>query len=436
MHATMQTLKTLAAWTVLAGALAGCSGGLNQDPYANQPDEVKNAGPMDPKPKEKKGDALSSAYLRIQSEDSYEFREGVETKVTIKGAVLADVNGHEPILGQDYQLTIDNMTDFPGASFDAMSGEFKWTPKPGYVSEEYTRNVHIEATLTTLFQPILQTKKSIVGVITRASIDPTVESVDDLTSAPTKEGETRDFRVWVRDPHASDKSPDTKPRLAIVSDGAGSSSAANLIYCVGTGGCTNPDKDPNDPQRFGFKLRLDLTNKEITKDTTTLSFGVIAISRFGETSAVRSQKVVVKSKLQDPEISWSTADSINVVAGKENLVNFTVYDPGSEGTLTINFDSRCDLVLGPTAVCSCTTQGRPGTSSQLCTISWAVPPQPLQSDYDLTFTTFNRSKDQTQMTQKQFQRRLHVVQAAPPPPSGGGGGPIHTTPAARNGGAQ
>jgi hypothetical protein len=446
----MQTFKILAALMTVAALGTGCS--MNQDPYANQPDEVKNAGPMDQAPKEKHSDALSSAYLRIQAEDSYEFREGQETKLTIKGAVLADANGHTPVLGQDYQLTIDNMTDFPGATFDANTGEFKWTPKAGYVDTEYTKNVHIQVTLATLFKPILQTQKNIIGIITRTGIDPTVESIDDLTNPATKEGDTRDFRVWVRDPHASDKSADTKPRLAIVADGYGSTSAANLIYCVSSN-CTNPDKDPNDPQRYSFKMRLDLTGKEITKaDTATLTFGVMAISRFGETSPVKRANVVVRSKIQNPEISWSVNDPIEVVAGRQNLINFTVYDPNSEGQLTVNFDTACNLTLGPTATCSCSNLARVGTSAQLCKIVWDVPPSPLQTDYTIRFTTFNRSKDQSQYTSLPYERTLHVIQAAPAPapgpapapapaPAPGPGpgpapaptptptpGPIHTTP--------
>ncbi len=412
----MQTFKVAAILAFAAALGASCSNGLKQDPYANQPDEVKNAGPMDPKPKEKKGDALSSAYLRIQTaSDSVEFREGVESKITIKGAVLADVNGREPVLGQDYQLTIDNIADFPGASWDATTGEFKWTPKPGYVQDEYTRNVHIEVTLATLFKPILQTQKSIIGVITRAEMEPSVESIEDLTNPGVREGETRDFKVVVRDPHASDKSADTKPRLSIVSDGAGSASAAGLVTCLGTQGCSNPEKDPNDPQRYTFKLRVDLTGQEITKDTKTLSFSVMAISRFGETSAPKKANLLVKTKLNDPEISWSAADPIEVVAGRQNLVNFTVFDSGSDSQLTVNFDTACNLVLGPTATCSCTTLGRPGTGPQLCKIIWDVPQNPLQTNYSVKFTTFNRSKDQSQYTTKSYERVLKVIQAAPGP---------------------
>jgi|GEM_PF-2870730 len=416
--------RALAAIALLA-IFAGCS--LHQDPYADQPEEVKNAGPMTPVEKTKSPDAMSPSSLRIQfqPEDSLEFKEGVESKVTIKGSVMMDVNGHDPVLGQDYQLSIDNIADFPGASWDASTGEFKWTPTVGYVQSEYTRNVHLNVTLRTFFGTKLTAQKSIIGVITRAELDPTIESIDDLTMNPVKEGEVRDFKVVVRDPHADDRSADTKPRLTIVSDGSGASSASNLIYCAGYKGCTDPEKDPNDPQRYTFKLRADLQNKEVTLNRSTLSFGVMATSRFGEASAVKKANIVIVSQIQDPQISWSAGDAIQVVAGRENTVNFTVFDPGSDGQLSVSFDTRCDLTLGPNATCSCQTLGRLGTTTQLCTISWAVPAQPLQTDFQLQFSSHNQSRDGSQVKNTPFQRTLHVIQPAggnPPP----GSGPIHT----------
>lgn len=431
-----QTVKTLALAAVLA-AFAGCTNGLNQDPYANQPDEVRKAGPMDPKPKEKPHDALSSEYLRINADpESLEFVEGAQGKAKIIGAVLGDVNGHDPVLGQDYELAIDNIGEFPGASFDASTGEFKWSPQPGFVDANYTRNIHLTVTLTTKTSPILRTQKTILGVITRSSQQPTIVSIDDLTSNPVKEGDTRDFKVVVRDPHADAKSADGKPRLSIVADQAGKASASNLIYCLGGKGCSDPTQDPSDPSLYTFKMRVDLQNKEVTKNKSSLSFGVMATSRFGEASAVREGTVAIVTTLQDPTISWSSGDAVNVVAGRENVVNFVISDMTSDSNLTINFDTRCDLVLGTTATCGCTALSRdPGT--QLCTITWAVPAQPMQTDYDVMFTTFSQTRDQSQIKQTQQTRTLHVIQ----PPTGGGGGggsgPIHTNNrVSSNGGAK
>jgi hypothetical protein len=407
--------------------LASCTNGLKQDPYADQPESVKNAGPMDPKPKQKPADADNPAYLRINAEDSYQFTEGEKPPtVTITGKILSDVNGHSPQLGSDYELSIDNMADFPGASFDASTGNFVWSPQPGYVEATYSRNIHIDVTLTTKFLPIRKTTRSIIGVVTRAELDPTIVSVEDLVSLPTKEGEKREFKVVVRDPHADSKTANTKPRLTISSDDSSAGvSAANLIYCKGFKGCTDPAIDPKDPMQYIFTLVLDLTNKEVTSGETTMSFGLIATSRFGEPSAVKKTNVHIITSINNPEMSWAASDPITVVAGQENTVNFTVYDPkGTESNLTVNFDTRCDQVLATDAVCSCKSGGPGSGATQLCTISWKVPAQPTQSDFQISLSSFNQSKYDGSILKKTFPpRTLHVIQ---PAPGGNPPGPIHS----------
>lgn len=416
-----QNFSKLAAFGLaLVLVSAGCSNGLKQDPYADQPDNVKNAGPLAPKPKEAPPTSVRSDYLLIQSPDSLEFKEGEELRTTIKGVVLTDVNGHKPVLGVDYEFSIENMSDFPRASFDPTTGEFKWAPRPGFVDKAYTRNVHIDATLTTKGADPLKTSKTIIGVITRTEVDPTIVSIDDLKTTPTKEGETRDFKVTVRDPHGDAKSANTKPRLSILSVDSGMASAAGYIYCKGNNGCSDPSVDPTDSTLFTFNLTLDLQGKEITKNQALLSFGVVATSRFGEASAVTKASVSVITNVNDTEMSWSDAQPINVVAGQQNTVNFTVYDPVGDGNITATFVTRCDQVLGTDAVCECKSQA--GSAAQLCTISWMLPALPAQPDYSILVSSLNESKiDKSVKTTIFTARTLHVIQ---PSPSGPGSGPF------------
>ena len=419
----MQTLRilTLSLTTLATVALAaGCS--LKQDPYDGQPDEVRNAAPMGPIEKDKKaGDALSKDYLQIQSDDNAAFRENVQGSVDIKGAILTEVNGHEAIPGQDFILAIDNIADFPGAQWDAVNGKFVWTPLPGFVDTNYSRNVHITVSLTAKFGPY-KTTKDILAVVTRADMQPTIVSIEDLSRTLIKEGDVRTIKVVVRDPHSAGKSMDTKPRLQVTSDGA-NASAANLIYCAG--GCKDPDQDPNDPQLYTFNLRLDLQGKEITQNKVTLTYGLIATSPFGEASAISTSNLVISSLIQDAQVSWSSADPLTMASGQTNRVNFTVFDPNSDGAIGVTFNTQCSVSLGASANCSCSTLGRPGTSPQLCTITWSVPASPLQTDYTVEFVAKNTSRDGLQTKSTTFQRTLHIERAGPTPPAPGGG-PIHT----------
>jgi hypothetical protein len=433
-----QNFSKLAAFGLaLALASAGCSNGLKQDPYADQPDSVKKSAPMAPVEKAKTGDADSPLYLRIRTDkETLEFSEGSETKATINGAILSDVNGHAPVAGQDFELSLDNAADFPGVNFDPQTGAFAWTPRPGYVAENYTRNVHFDFTLTTKFAPIRRTTRSLIGVITRGEIDPTIVSVEDLTTNPAKEGDVRDFKVVVRDPHGTSKSADTKPRLAITSDQSGTASAASYIYCKGTKGCSDPAQDPNDPTKFIFTLTLDLKNKVVTSGATTLTFGLIATSRFGESSAPSSYNVRIVSGIGDAEMSWSENDPIIVIAGLQNVVNFTVYDPKGAGNLTANFDTRCTSELGADATCTCKALSSSGSSTQLCTITWKAVAGIFSSDYSISISSFNQSRFDSSIKKTVFAPRiLRVVQ--PPallatPPVHRKAAPVHA--AATSGG--
>lgn len=420
----MKTPKMVAAGALIALALAACTNGLKQDPMADQPDNVKNAK-FEPKPAATpKNEADKSDYLRIQpNSDAYEFAEGKQNEAIIKGAILADINGHAPVLGQDYDVSIVNLADFPGATFDPSTGSFKWTPPPGFVDQNYTRNVRIQATIQTKFLPYRQTTQDIVAVVTRAEQDPTVVSIEDLTTKPTKEGDVRRFKVVVRDPHGDDAKPEYKPHLEIVSSGATGASATSLISCDGTDGCTNPTREKADPTLWDFTLVLDLSDataanghKEITKDQATLQFAVRAISRFGEASGLKPADVAVVTSIDDPVISWSEGDPLNVTAGQNNVVTFMVYDSGSNSNLTVNFDTRCDQVLGANSSCTCTGIGRDPNGPQLCTISWLVPAAPTQTDYDIVLSSLNQSKtDATQVKKTTFPpHQLHVI--VPPKP--------------------
>ena len=399
--------------TLMLG-VAGCSKGLEQDPFAGQPDAVKDSTiPTQKQKRDERGQADKPESLRIDADDSFTFVEGQESSYKITGRILASVNGHEPVLGQDYELTVENINELSGASFDASSGKLTWNPPVGFVDQTYTQNVNVDVTLTTKFFPIRRTTKSIVAVVTRKSTNPVIESVEDISTIATAEGSVRSFQITVFDPHADDKSPNNLPRLVFVTANNGKASATPYLTCLPS--CSAPTKIAGRPGYYAFKAALDISNVEVTNSKVMLSFGVMAVSRFGEASGVTSANASVYTNISKPELSWSELEPITVVAGQENTVNFTIFDPLSNSDLTATFNTRCDLVLGPNSTCSC----KPLVAStplgtQLCSIRWGVPKSTLQTEYAVEIATFSRSKYEPNQKPFTYTRKLKVVAPAPP----------------------
>lgn len=394
---------------------SGCSKGFQQDPYSSESDAVKHRIAPTKDVQVPVGKADPSGSLRIDSDDNMEFSEGLPGTWHIGGRILTQVDGHDPVIGQDYEISIDNIADFPFANFDAPTGTLTWTPKPGFVQDHFTRNVHFDISLVTKFAPIRKTTKSLLAVVTRSEVTPSVISIEDLDTNPLHEGEKRVFQVVVRDPHADDKT-DLRPRLTIVASTPSIASAAGYISLQNGMGTANPIRDPSDATQWIFSLVIDLRSKDVTSDKITLGFGIIATSRFGEASQMKTSTATVITSLNAPLISWDETTPIDVVAGKENTVNVSVFDPKSAGNLTVTFNTRCDIMLGTSATCSCNSAPPVGgVNTQLCTIRWSVPPTPLQTQYSVEIQAINQSKYDAQQVITKFTRSLRVVQPGVPP---------------------
>jgi hypothetical protein len=418
------TSKKLNIWVsglaavLIATSLAACSQGLQQDPLADQPDEIRNGvdrGSAKPAPKPT---PLPSEALRIDTAEFYSFKETFEGSATISGRVLIPVNGKPAEKGVDYEVNIENMSSFPGAFFDAATGQFKWTPPRGFVDLEYTRNMSLIVSLNTKMPPVLSVRRTIPVFVTRAENDPEILSVDGLNGHTIREGASREFDVTVLDPDSVD-TDSARPRLLIVNNRSGSNSAASMVAMVQPGwGKTNPTNDPGDKHRWTFRLKIDSRGAEVTSSESLLSFGLIAVSRFGRSSAPTNVDVRFMTSVRAPMISWR--ETVNLVGGQEALINFNVFDPQAEGRLVFRFN-RCATLPG-LANCTCVQQT---ASNLLCSIRWKVPDVVAPTDYTVEGIAENLSPvlTDTEKASLTLNGRIRVTPASKPVPS--------PTPAAR-----
>lgn len=396
------------------GLLVACQQGLDQDPLANQPDEIRNGvdrGAAKPAPKPT---PLPSESLRIDTAEFYSFKETLEGSATVSGRVLIPIGGKTAEKGVDYEVNIENMSAFPGASYDAITGQFKWTPPRGFVDMEYTRNMSLIVSLNTKIAPVLSIRRIIPVFVTRVENDPEIIKVEGLSNGSIREGSTREFQVVVKDPDAADNDW-ARPRLLVVNNRAGSHSAAAMISLVQPGwGNTNPTVDPNDKHLWVFKLNVDARDREVTASESLLSFGLIAVSRFGRSSSPENVDVRFLTNVRKPVISWK--DTLNFVGGRDVLINFNVFDPQSEGRVLFRFD-RC-VTLPGSPYCTCAQQG---ANNLLCTIRWKVPDVSSVIEYVIEGVAENLSPvlSDSQKATAALSGRVRVTPApkSPPDPS-------------------
>ena len=402
---------------MIAGVVTGATG-CQQDPFANKSEQIRNGIPPELQKEPTAAKPRDKDALRIDSLDFYSFKEQIESEFTITGRVL------EP--KGTFELSVDNLKEFPGAKFDPKTGNFKWTPPRDTTGGEYGRERRLVVRLTS---PSLTggttegTTKAILIFVTRAELDPEIISVDDLVRVPTREGEIRKFNVTVRDPDATDVDGG-RPRLNSIPSKRGPSDVSGLVYLQESVD-PNPMQDPANKQQWIFKMVLDLRvpadqrGRDFTRTQENFKFGLQAISRFGR-NAVRDVDASILTDVLKPEVSWF--DPIEAVAGIENVIQFTVYDPYAEGKLSVNFVTRVDQLPGA-ATSSCKVVSREG--NVLCKISWK-PLATTTGDFAIEFEGLNQSRvfGDTKFTKETFKRMIRVVPGQPvippAPPSGPG----------------
>ena len=98
-------------------------------------------------------------------------------------------------------LAVENLPDFPGATFDRATGLFEWTPPLNFVTNEMSRQVTLTVFMQTMKGPRLSLRKSFNVFVTRVESDPEIVAVEAIPLS--REGEIKNFHVTVKDPDSS-----------------------------------------------------------------------------------------------------------------------------------------------------------------------------------------------------------------------------------------
>lgn len=367
------------------GMAVGCTK-LQQDPLSGEPDSIRNGKPATEKPAPEipqKEEVLKLDYYK-----TYTFREGVESEIVLNGRLLQSVNGQEGVINRDFEVFVDNMGDFPGATFDRATNTFRWKPSHVSAGDMYTEiPLIIKGATLTLQKNVSRTEEAVVIVI-RSETDPQIKSVN--ASFPVlREGQSYDFTVTVKDPDTA-ASLGQAPRLfALPSGNSYNKDGSRLIKMVpGTTSAPNPVQDPQDPSLWTFKMRVETGDLELTANEDYFSASIEVMSVFGR-RANQNVSFKIATTVRAPEITWRDRMSVN--AGSKANVSFSVYDPKSEGRIMAVI-SNCSVLPG--ATCSCISNTG-DFSMRTCTISWNVPANQTLGTYTVKVDTENESKAYT-----------------------------------------
>jgi len=135
-------MKLNTAIFISLGFLAACS--MKQDPLTGAPEVVRQGVPPNvdrpastqPLPKE---------ALQIDAPALVNGRVGIPMEFKVSGRIM--------LPNVPFKLAIEIISDFPGASFDQSTGEFKWTPTKAVMGSSPSLEIPLRITLITDVTP-------------------------------------------------------------------------------------------------------------------------------------------------------------------------------------------------------------------------------------------------------------------------------------------
>lgn len=384
----MKTTKFILSTVLVAGVLAGCSSSWNQDPLAGKDGVMRDALPKPTNP-EKPEVTDSDAVLLEQKPEFYHFTEGSSGELSFSARVLLP----------DYQgrVIIENLADFPGATFDEKTGIFRWTPQQGTVVNgfEEKRPLIVKGVGEKTGDVVVQREEPIGIIIRKKLIAPEIFSVS-ATSLNIREGESQIINIKVRDKDAT-SDPSTWPMiLPSPLLGHGNLSqfvTVNRSFAVGN-------------NEFAIDLKVDLKDAELTKSKGLFGFVLQAVSRYQQASTKKEVSVNVLTSFSSVQSTWF--DTFEVPLGQKSELQFMIFDPKEE--LRVGDPS---FTGGPAAVsilCSPV-----GDSRQLCKMTFTPDFTTSTGDFVITAKTTLTNKDpsDTYSQDQNIRLKLKVTDAAP-----------------------
>jgi hypothetical protein len=307
-------MKAIIALFAAVLMLSSCE--FQQDPLSGASDAVRNGRPPEagkpvsesPYPKE---------ALQIDSPSVVNGRVGNPVEFQIAGRVAVE--------GVTHTIAIDNLSDFPGATFDQSKGLFSWVPQRDVVGSVPSAELILRVSLvtgTTAKNPVVAIeKKNIVMVVVNAYSKPIISYVNGSSDVQAGGRSTMTFEVEDQDAlSAGDVTLGVRDCSAYNMDSI--AHFVDLPTSINGGG----------NRKYTGSFTVNLSAGVDALVTGRYCFGLVAISKFGVVSEVYKKEIYIESRVKNTKI---TGNTVEVPSGQALRFSFSVYDPSGAGQVSV-----------------------------------------------------------------------------------------------------
>ena len=323
-------MKNLILLITVAAVISGCAD-WKQDPLDGK-NPVLNKGQGEPTEQETQNPTPTDA-IRILTADFVRFKE------LQAGELAITVRNFLP--GFATALSIDNLADFPGATFDAATGKFKWTPARGLLTpaeiEKFSK-LKVRVYATRPGEPTVVAEKEVQVVLNRQFNVPKITAITKSVPA-TREGEIFNVTVDVEDLDADPVDAKTWPMLQIMPTANRKTLSGFMVLnsyrFVSVG-------------KYQAVFRVDLTGSDITDSSDTFFFDINVVTRYLMASDRQTQSIKVLTQFSEIATTWGAL--LEETVGADIKYQFLVYDPKSE--LSISFEGIKEEITGSITTCT------------------------------------------------------------------------------------
>ncbi len=373
-------------------SLTACNN-MQQDPLAGASDAVRSGRPPTAA-KPVQDQALDKNALQIDAPSLVNGRIGSAIEFKILGRIMTP--------GMDFEISVDNLSELPGATFDPVTGDFKWTPAKAIMGSFPSIELPLRITMATIpteKNPTVSVeRKTIAMVIVNVYSKPIVNTVGGSTPLLTGTRYVMPFQLEDVDAlHPTEVSVDVR-------DCNSNSYATSIAHLVTV---RNIQADGTTPHKFKGEAILNLASAD-NLISGSYCFGLMAVSKHGVPSDVYQKNFSIEAKMKATRVTTERTPDLPV--GTKTAISFSVYDPSGAGNVTLKSIDDVNLLL-------------PG-SSLACTQSWATKYQldcngvldttnVVPGTYSLKFVVDNSGTRSTQKTTTNHVLRI-IVKAANP----------------------
>ncbi len=311
--------------------VSACS--TEQNPLAGVSDKVNEGKPPGPnKPIEE--EPLSKSNLQIDAPPQVNAEVDSEVKFKITGRVLAP--------GMQFVLELDNLEAFPGATFDAATGDFTWTPTKSSIGTQISALLYLNVTISNVVAPghiSTSEVKAIPIVLMNKFVKPTIKSVSGYSEVIG--GSAYRFAFALKNRDAANKDD-----ISIVGQSCGANVRTLTSYMSLV---PSSVKDIGNGEYTG-EVTLDLWNAE------NLTAGQYCIALAATTSQGKISDIYKLTVNYLPKVlsAYSTlSKDVEMVVGDYQKYTFSIYDPSGTGEMTVlNVDDISKDLPGTTINCA------------------------------------------------------------------------------------